>query len=364
MCYFAGAVPVSRWGSSSVTLQARPLRCRAGTPSRTGFTLIELLVVIAIIAVLIALLLPAVQQAREAARRVQCKNNLKQFGIALHNYHDVHSTFPPGMRFVAGSPSDALGCLNYSLLPHLDQAALQEQINPTIPWYLVSPSLAQQKLPVFVCPSDTATNPAIYPLIGALGLPCGDTFANSSYGISVGMQDSICFGPGLGARQVTPKTGVFGNHSKTRISDIVDGTSNTFMICEAASGLPMCNGVGCTTPTPGTLSTHSWLIGGASLETLYVLGLRYSGIYVSTVEPPNKDPVTDSRYWLSGNAYLDCRASWEGGPHWSSSARSLHTGGIHVLQCDGSVRFLSEDISMTTYRALSTIQGSEVIGEF
>ncbi len=334
------------------------------TTGRPAFTLIELLVVIAVISVLIALLLPAVQQAREAARRVQCKNNLKQFGIALHSYHDNFTTFPPGMRFVAGSASDALGCVNYSLLPYLDQANLTQAINPNVPWYMQSSQFAKQILPVFVCPSDPAPNPTTYPLIASLGLPVGGVFSNSSYGINFGFQNAICFSPGLGAPPVTSTSGVFANHSKTRTADILDGTTNTFAFCEAASGLPMCTGVGCTTPIPGVLSTHNWLIGGASIEPLYMAGLRYSGIYVSTIEEINKSPVTDSRYWLSGNASFDCRSSTNGGPHWTTHARSLHTGGAQFLLCDGSVRFLSEDIDTTTYCALSTIRGSEIISEY
>jgi type II secretory pathway pseudopilin PulG len=322
-------------------------------------------VVVAIIAVLIALLLPAVQQAREAARRVQCKNNLKQFGLSLHNYYDVFNVFPPGYRFVAGSPSDAMGTPNYSLLPYLEQSNLQQTIDSDIPWYLLSPTLATQMLPIFVCPSDTATNPTTYPLLVALNLPVGGTFANSSYGFSLGLEDSLCFGPNLTERPVTSNSGVFAFHSKIGIASVLDGTTNTFAIAEAASGLRLCNGIGCTTPDPnGTTSAQGWLVGGASIEFLYDAGFRYSGGWISTVEPPNKSPVTDSRYMISGGACFDCRSSFEGGPHWASNARSQHSGGIHILLCDGSARFLSANINLATYRALSTIQGSEVIGNF
>jgi prepilin-type N-terminal cleavage/methylation domain-containing protein/prepilin-type processing-associated H-X9-DG protein len=333
--------------------------------SRFGFTLIELLVVVAIIAILLALLLPATQNAREAARRLQCRNNLKQLGIAMHNYHDTFNTFPPGFRFIAGSPSAALGTAFYSLLPYLEQGSLGASINLSAPWYSLTPVIAQRQVPVFVCPSDSATNPTTYPLLTTMNLPVGGTFANASYGFSVGFRDSMCFSPGFGAPPTTPQSGVFAFHSKTRLADITDGSSNTFAIGEAASGLPLCNGIGCTTPDPnGTKATHSWLVGGFSIEFLYVAGFRYSGGWISTVEPPNKSPVTDSRYMLSGNAFLDCRASWEGGPHWVSNARSMHTGVVQFLFCDGSVGPLSNSIDRSAYRALSTIQGAEVIGEF
>ena len=153
--------------------------------------------------------------------------------------------------------------------------------------------------------------------------------------------------------------------SRTRIESIIDGTSSTLAICEAAGGFPLCNGVGCNTPLPsGEKSTISWLIGGYAIEMYYAAGFRYSGIYVSTVEPINKTPVTDSRGMVFNGAYLDCRSSQNGGPHWATNARSFHSRGAQFLFCDGSVHFLSASIDISTYRALSTIQGREVVGEF
>jgi prepilin-type N-terminal cleavage/methylation domain-containing protein len=250
-----------------------------------GFTLIELLVVIAIIAILMALLLPAVQGAREAARRTQCKNNLKQFGLALHNYHDVFDTFPPGMRF-RNKEYEPVGGAFFSLLPYLDQANVTFTIDPSLEWFMIPPAMAQQVLPLFVCPSDPAPNPTFYPVIEAAGFPCGGTTANSSYALNLGVNDAICHSPGVGAPPVTPQSGVFANQSKTRIASIIDGTSNTLALCEAAGGFPLCNGVDCDTPlASGERSTISWLIGGYAIEMYYAAGFRYSGIYVSTVEP-------------------------------------------------------------------------------
>ena len=103
------------------------------------------------------------------------------------------------------------------------------------------------------------------------------------------------------------------------------------------------------------------MVGGASLEPFYANGFRYCGNFASTVEPLNKTPVTDSFYKLSGGAFLDCRASMDGGPHWVPSYRSFHTGGGNFLYLDGSVKFMSPNIDMKTYRGLSTIQGSEVV---
>lgn len=353
-------------GTSS---QVMPAESPAASRSRRrGFTLIELLVVIAIIAILVSLLLPAVQQAREAARRAQCKNNLKQYGIALHNYHDVFRALPPGYRFLPNSPIEAMGTPNVSLLPYLEQANLTDLADAEIPWYLQQPSTAQTVVPMFLCPSDSASNPTNYPWIAGLGVPVGSLFANSSYGFSFGYRDAFSFNAQFGAPPVTSESGVFAFHSRTRFADITDGTSNTFAIGEAASGFDICEGIGCTSPVTGPTgesgSAHGWLVGGAGAEPFYATGLRYTGHAASTVERMNKTPVTDSYAAISSGQYADNRASWEGGPHWMSHFRSFHVGGCNFLFCDGSVHFLSENINMTLYRNLSCMQDGNVVGAF
>lgn len=323
-----------------------------------GFTLIELLVVIAIIAILISLLLPAVQQAREAARRTQCKNNLKQQGLAMHNYHETHQTLPPGYRFLSGSSINAVGTANVSLLPYLDQENLQDLIDPTVPWFHLSSNLARQVLPVFRCPSDTAPDTNRYSFLTPLNQTVGDTFANCSYAHSVGWHDAMCFGPNYSARPLTKRSGVFAFHSQTRFRDITDGLSNTFAIGEAASGSKMCTGVGCTGPVLNETAAHGWLVGGANLASFYGGGARYAGGWGSTVDNLNKI-ATDSHY--NENAHTDCRPSSGGGPHWVSNFRSFHIGGANFVFCDGTVSFLSENVHPSIYRDLSTIQGGEVI---
>ena len=325
-----------------------------------AFTLVELLVVIAIIGILVALLLPAVQSARAAARRTQCKNNLKQMGLALINYHDVHKKFPPGYRFMAGSTTDTMGGLTLSILPYIERAAIKDKIDPTVPWFMFPPEIARTRVPVFECPSDTAPNPMPYPEMGAFNLPIGDTTANNSYGHSVGYDDAVCFSQGLGPKPPRPETGVFYVHSQTAIRDVTDGTSNTFAIGEAASGFKMCHGVDCTGPVLDRPAVHAWIICGTNKEHYYAAGLVYGGTLASTVEPLNKPIATDS-YYSSLSGPYDCRPSWAGGPHWTTNFRSFHPGGANFVFCDGSVHFLSETIDMAVYRGLSTIQGGEVV---
>lgn len=335
-----------------------------GNPrERFGFTLIELLVVIAIIAILIALLLPAVQQAREAARRTQCENNLKQIGIALHNYHDVHRTFPPGYRFMANSSTDTIGGPTVSLLAFLEQGNIDSQLDPTTPWYMQSSTIAQTTLPAFVCPSDTSRPKITSDEFGVLGLPFGDTYAISSYAYSIGYDDAVCFSPGFGPKSTNKNVGVFYVHSKTRIADITDGSSNTIAVGEAASGYDLCHGIGCSVPLSGWTAGHSWLIDGTNKEHYLGLGLQYAGGLASTVEKMNKEVATDA-YFHAVSEPFNTNPSWNGGPHWASNFRSFHAGGCQFLFSDGSVQFLSETIDLATYRALSTIQGGEVIGEY
>jgi len=322
-------------------------------------TLIELLVEIAIIGILVALLLPAVQSAREAARRMSCRNNLRQLGIAMHNYHDVYKRFQPGYRFKPNSASDAMGSANPPLLPFLEQENLTDLIDINAPWYLQRPEAVRTVVKVFLCPSDIAAEVESYPFVAAMGPPVGDQFATSSYAVSLGWEDAHCFGPNFSAPSTTNRSGVFAHHSNTRIASIADGTSNTFAYGEAAAGFPLCNGIGCTTPIPGVTAKHGWLIEGAGIEPLYGMGFRYVGGFGSTVEPLNKTPVTDSRY--DPASHTDCRSSLNGGPHWASHFRSFHPGGANFLFCDGSVQFLGETIDMIPYRGLSTIQGGEVV---
>lgn len=321
--------------------------------SRRGFTLIELLVVIAIIAILIALLLPAVQQAREAARRSTCKNNLKQVGIALHNYHDVHGVFPPGL-IVTGSfgSADELGYgWAVHILPMMEQANIYN--NLTFP----PAAFPQQVIPAFNCPSDkdidgrAAYNSQSASTSGtnAFGDPCGsptDTAAdwdasgtppggcassvtNSSVGFAARASYVACYGnTDLSG---SAGNGLFYNLSSLSFKDITDGSSNTFLGGERNNGLGNVAWAGSqydVTATAGGFGTPG-STGYGSNNGNHVLG--------STFFQPN------------------------GNPH---GFGSLHVGGCQMVLGDGSVRFVSENIASGTWRNLGQRNDNQVIGEF
>lgn len=331
---------------------------------RSAFTLVELLVVIAIIGVLVGLLLPAVQAAREAARRMSCSNNSKQIGLAFLNYESAHRRLPAGMQFVNGaSPIDAVGTAWVAILPFLEQSTVADRISTSIPWYMQPAANVQIVEPVFMCPSDTMPQVHDYPFIAALGIPAGGRYATCSYGMNIGRNDAFAFSPGFLPRPVNEDSGVFSGNSKTKLGSISDGLSNTFALGEAASGYDMCEGIGCTTkiavnPAGELKSVHGWLVGGVNPSLFFAGGFRYAGGFGSTVEKLNKRPVTDSYYDVT--QIFNSTPSWRGGPHRISNFRSFHTGGANFAFCDGSVQFLSNDIAMPTYQALSTIQGGEI----
>lgn len=330
---------------------------------RPGFTLVELLVVIAVIGVLVGLLLPAVQAAREAARRMQCSNNLKQIGLAMHNYESAYKRLPSAMTWIqAGGPTDASGTGFIALLDFLEQTNAARLINKSAPWYLQSREAVNIVEPVYLCPSDPAERLHVYPFITPFGIPPGDQYATCSYGFSVGHHDGLGYTRALRARPVTAASGMGAINYWPKLSEVTDGTSNTFFVGETASAKEMCTGIGCKQPqNPPVGESHAylgWLVGGINLSSFYAGGFRYSGSMASTVEKLNKWPVTDS-FHDEANPQ-DFRPSWDGGPHRGTNFRSFHTGGANFAFMDGSVQYLSDNITLEIYQALSTIRGGEV----
>ena len=284
---------------------------------RQGFTLIELLVVIAIIAVLIALLLPAVQQAREAARRTQCRNNMHQIGLALHNYHDAHGMFPPGAVKDPGAswaqyPGHGFLAM---LLPYMDEAALYNAINFNRPSYCANS---------YGCSNgDTYANSTVLrswlsqyqcPSAGSEGLGLIDIYdcatARGDYAGIIGVQSNKVW-----ADAVATDRGVLMLNGSARMRDIRDGTSNTFAVGEA-----------CSEDT-----SLVW----PSYHNSYCLRI--------TTHAPN------------GTCSAPCY-SWD-------FLASKHEGGLFMLFADGQVRFISENIDNGTWRALGTIAGNELVDD-
>ena len=237
-------------------------------------------------------------------------------------------------------------------------------------WAFQLPAVATTVIPMFVCPSNTGDSvrdsEALSNLQQAGGpLPVGTRFAVTNYLYCRGSTDAWCYVPNL-----YPNRGMFLNDVTVRIRDLVDGTTNTFAMGEGATGdrWPLCHGAGCkipmTKPSGGTWSAEqAWLIAAPNSIIYLQAGVMViSSIFGCTVDPLNKTPVTDS--CSDVNQIMDCRASYQGGPHSASNFRSDHKGSGHFLLGDGSVRPISENIDMKVYQAASTIMGGEVSTEF
>lgn len=281
---------------------------------RAGFTLIELLVVIAIIAVLVALLLPAVQQAREAARRSQCKNNLKQIGLALHNYESSTRIFPFGVLGNSGTASLAnpLHTWHSQILPYLEQQTLSASYRYDRPHNdPLNAAAVLTKVPGFLCPSHTNHDPVS-------GLWGQNHYAGNAGTVS-GAND-----------------GVFYPSSNVRIRDLTDGTSQTIMAAEIAHDLG-----GWARGTTGGGG------GGGGGQGYARSVIRWWKASPACARAGLNPPITS------------CNNSVERSQQFSS----LHVGGLHALMGDGRVVFLSENMDSLTLQAILTRSGSETVGE-
>ena len=365
---------------------------------RRGFTLIELLVVIAIIGVLIALLLPAVQAAREAARRAQCTNNLKQMGLALHNYESTNGAFPPTTILVpslSGPPGTWAFQSSWSafarVAPYLEQNAFYNAINFSLS-YSAAPNttVAITPLNLLICPSDRGSHIDDATLGGTF-------FATTSYGTSDG--DWYVWSVNWGSINAVgpPNKSLFGPNYSRSIAMILDGTSNTLAVSEGTIGHGQFRGCINTPTSPSDASVGTWTPfnvpapGSASTAALTSLlgscaaktgkakaggpightrwtngGVYYSGF--TTAMPPNSPVTAVSRATGYTNAGANVAQDWasvdenDGGPTYMSlSASSYHPGGVNALFADGSVHFVKNSVSPINWRSLGTIAGSEIV---
>jgi prepilin-type N-terminal cleavage/methylation domain-containing protein/prepilin-type processing-associated H-X9-DG protein len=345
---------------------------------RRGFTLIELLVVIAIIGVLIALLLPAVQRAREGARRTQCINNLKQIGVALHNYHDAMKVFPPNLTPGASFNYSAGGWGVLAFLnPYLEQTNVYNLMDVSLPTYvrdgagvttlagghLGTIQAVQTIVPTFLCPSGISRS-----VDGGYGVTrMGPTnyCANQGSGIDTLNGDPTQNGSPLNA------DGVFFANSAIRLDDITDGTTSTACFSESILGEgPTSSATLPSTVDPRRVYAYLGFTSGIQLTEsacasppFYNLAQRrqfnwYAGEIRCAAYNHYYAPNSDFMDCLFNNADFGFTAmGWKG-------ARSLHPGGVNLMFCDGSARFIGEQIDRRIWTAISTRAGREITGNF
>lgn len=300
---------------------------------RKAFTLIELLVVIAIIAILIALLLPAVQQAREAARRSSCKNNLKQIGLALHNYHDVHRTFPPGAmkNTEGGSNSPGFSFLTM-ILPFADQATVYNQLTYSSSATAgANATMSDAIPPIYVCPSSSelertyAAGQKIAHYLGNAG-PISETGAAVTYTKSAA-------GAGNGGALANQGLLLYQlNDGVVRMRDITDGTSNTLMVGEFS------------------INKNKYVIGDVNYQR-WLMGSYGNSPYVQVLK--------NVRYNINQQGFTGTADCCDTSLH-DMSFSSNHVGGCHWLFGDGAVHFVSENIDINVYKAAASRNGGEV----
>jgi prepilin-type N-terminal cleavage/methylation domain-containing protein/prepilin-type processing-associated H-X9-DG protein len=327
---------------------------RTHATRRNAFTLVELLVVIAIIGILVALLLPAVQAAREAARRMSCGNNLKQIGLALHNYHDTYKVFPPSALLPTGVAADSFSP-QARLLPFLEQENLQDLIDWNLS-YASQPAVTRQRVATYLCPSEI--NDRERPSATRTDYPL-------NYGINLGTW--FVYDPTT--RQ--GGNGIAAPNGRVNFASVTDGTSNTLAFGEVKAWSPYLRdggnpaGMGVPIPaTPAAVVAFGGSFRADSGHTEWVDGRAHQTGFTGTF-PPNMQFIFNS----GGQDYdVDFNSSREGittnqTTYAVVTSRSYHPGGAQVGLVDGSVRFASETVDLSVWRGYATRNGGEVSGE-
>lgn len=329
-----------------------------------GFTLIELLVVIAIIAILISLLLPAVQQAREAARRTQCRNNLKQLALAVHNYIDVATVVPPSAcidpRITATGNNGSWG-VHGRVLPFLDQGNLYNNVDLTVAWDFQS-AIDGLKIPTYACPSDPRSDESRDPGSGKV------TLYPTNYGFNFGTW--FVFNPVTGQGG----GGAFFPNARLRIAAFTDGTSNTLMASEVKAWTPYRrNGGPVSTVLPQTVAdAEAAITSGAEFKntghTEWPDGRVHHHGFTTAMPPNTATSCSDgtSEYeFCDFNSWQEGKNGVGGSPSYAIiTSRSHHAGIVQAALMDGSARAISDSVDLDIWRGLGTRADGEVLGEF